>query len=81
MAGIEAARAKGRIDGRKPKLGPEQRKAIVELVESGQKIAAEAARIFGVHPSTVSRILAEARLERAGANAARTRSKSTGRKP
>ena len=57
-SGLEAARQQGRIGGRRPKLKPNQRQEIVHLVTSGQKTAAEAARLFDVHPATVSRLLA-----------------------
>ena len=58
-AGLERARGEGRIGGRRPKLNLSQREEIVEMVLSGRKTASEASRLFGVHPSTVSRILAE----------------------
>lgn len=61
-AGLDAAKAQGKLLGRRRKLGPEQRQMVVDLVTSGQKIPAEVARLFGVHPSTISRVLAEARL-------------------
>jgi len=57
-AGLEAARKKGRIGGRRPKLDAHQRQAIVAMVSSGQKTAADAARLFKIHPATVSRLLA-----------------------
>jgi DNA invertase Pin-like site-specific DNA recombinase len=56
-AGIDAARKKGRVGGRQPKLKPQQQKEIVKLVKRGKKTAADAARLFGVHPATVSRLL------------------------
>ena len=56
-SGLDAARKQGRIGGRRPKLSPEQQKEIVHLVTSGRKTAAQAARLFDVHPSTVSRCL------------------------
>ena len=56
-AGIDAARKEGRIGGRRPKLKPQQQKEIVKLVTTGKKTAADAARLFGVHPATVSRLL------------------------
>jgi DNA invertase Pin-like site-specific DNA recombinase len=56
-AGIEAARKEGRIGGRPPKLKAQQRLEIVKLVTKGKKTAADAARLFGVHPATVSRLL------------------------
>ena len=56
-AGLEAARKEGRIGGRPPKLKAQQRLEIVKLVTNGKKTAADAARLFGVHPATVSRLL------------------------
>jgi DNA invertase Pin-like site-specific DNA recombinase len=60
--GLDNARAEGRIGGRRPKLTPRQQKEVVQLVEAGQKSAADAARLFNVHPSTVNRLLAKTRL-------------------
>ncbi len=57
--GLEAARKAGRVGGRRPKLTPEQQKEIIQLVTSGQKTGAEAARLFRVHPSTIVRLLAK----------------------
>jgi DNA invertase Pin-like site-specific DNA recombinase len=56
-AGLETARAQGRIGGRKPKLKKQQKSEIIEMVNSGRKTASEAARIFNVHPATISRLL------------------------
>jgi DNA invertase Pin-like site-specific DNA recombinase len=56
-AGLDAARKEGRIGGRQPKLKPQQQQEIVKLVKEGEKTAADAARLFGVHPATVSRLL------------------------
>ena len=56
-AGLDAARKEGRLGGRPPKLKPQQRQEIVKLVKRGKKTAADAARLFGVHPATVSRLL------------------------
>jgi DNA invertase Pin-like site-specific DNA recombinase len=56
--GLDAAKKEGRIGGRRQKLKVRQQQEIVQLVSSGQKSAADAARLFNVHPSTVSRILA-----------------------
>lgn len=55
--GLDAARKHGRIGGRRPKLNTHQQQEIVRLVTSGQQTAADSARLFSVHPSTVSRIL------------------------
>lgn len=59
-AGLKAARRQGRVGGRRPKLKPEQQKEIVHMVMKGKKTAADAARLFRVHPSTVSRLLQRA---------------------
>jgi DNA invertase Pin-like site-specific DNA recombinase len=60
MAGLDAARKQGRIGGRRPKLRPNQQDEIVTMVSTGTKPAADAARLFNVHPATVSRLLASA---------------------
>ena len=60
--GLDAARKEGRIGGRRPKLKMNQEREIVLLVNSGQKTGADAARLFNVHPATVSRLLAKARV-------------------
>ena len=59
--GLLAARRAGRIGGRRPKLTPRQQEEIVHLVNIGQKTAADAARMFNVHPSTIARLLAKGR--------------------
>jgi DNA invertase Pin-like site-specific DNA recombinase len=59
-AGLAAAAAQGRKGGRRPKLSREQRALVVQLVTSGEKTAAETARLFKVNASTVSRLLADA---------------------
>lgn len=48
--GLEAARKDGRVGSRRPKLTLRQQQEIVKLVHSGQKNAADAARLFNVHP-------------------------------
>jgi DNA invertase Pin-like site-specific DNA recombinase len=57
-AGLAAARAEGRIGGRRRKLDDTKRCEIAEAVISGRKTAAQMARMFGVAPPTVSRIVA-----------------------
>jgi DNA invertase Pin-like site-specific DNA recombinase len=69
-AGLAAARAEGRVGGRRPKLTPAQRADIVENVRSGHRTAAQMARLYAVSPPTVSRILATFRVSRPD-NAAR----------
>jgi len=55
-AGLDRARREGRVGGRRPKLTPRQRRGVIAMVSSGRKTAADAARLFGVHPSTVGRL-------------------------
>jgi len=57
-AGLAAARAQGRIGGRRPKLTPGQRSVMVEDVLSGRRTAAQVARLHKVSQPTVSRLLA-----------------------
>lgn len=61
-SGLLAAREEGRVGGRRPKLTPRQQNEIVNLVNSGQKTAADSARLFNVHPSTVARLLGRRKL-------------------
>jgi DNA invertase Pin-like site-specific DNA recombinase len=48
--GLLAARQDGRVGGRRPKLTACQQQEIVHLINTGQKTAADAARLFNVHP-------------------------------
>lgn len=57
-AGLAAARAEGRVGGRRPKLTAGQRAAIVDTVLSGCQSAADMARLHKVSEATVSRLLA-----------------------
>ena len=59
--GLLAARKDGRIGGRRPKLTPRHKKNRPPG-GLGHKTAADAARLFNVHPSTVARLLARSRL-------------------
>ena len=61
-AGLEVARQDGRIGGRRPKLTLAQQAEINRMVSSGEKTAADAARLFKVHPAAVSRLLAQGRI-------------------
>ena len=54
-AGLDAARREGRVGGRRPKLSPQQQTEIRKMVARGDKTAADAARLFKIHPATVSR--------------------------
>ena len=64
-AGLKSARRQGRIGGRRPKLRSQQQAEIIKMVSRGRKTAADAARLFDVHPATVSRLLAHARMKTA----------------
>ena len=57
-AGLDAARAEGRVGGRRLKLSDQQQSEIRKMITKGDKTAADAARLFKVHPATVSRLLA-----------------------
>ena len=63
LNGLNAARQQGRVGGCHPKLSLHQQHEIVHLVHSGQKAAAESARLFNVHPATVSRLLKQTAKE------------------
>src|SRR3712207_2803056 len=60
-AGLAAARAEGRVGGRRKKLDAAKRREIAESVISGRKTGAEMARLFGISQPTVSRIVAQHR--------------------
>jgi DNA invertase Pin-like site-specific DNA recombinase len=47
-AGLAAARAEGRVGGRRKKLDAAKRREIAESVISGRKTGAEMARLFGI---------------------------------
>ena len=59
--GLETARREGRVGGRPPKLTRQQETEIMRMISRGRKTAADAARLFGVHPATISRLLSRAR--------------------
>jgi DNA invertase Pin-like site-specific DNA recombinase len=61
-AGLAAARAEGRVGGRRPKLTPAQRADIAENVLSGRRTAAQMARLHGISQPTISRIVAHYRI-------------------
>lgn len=56
-AGLEVARELGRTGGRRPKLSAQQQDEAVQMISSGRRSAADVARLFGVHPSTISRLI------------------------
>jgi DNA invertase Pin-like site-specific DNA recombinase len=60
-AGVAAARAAGRVGGRRKKLDAGQRREIAESVILGRKSGADMARLYNVSQPTVSRIVAQYR--------------------
>jgi hypothetical protein len=63
--GLLAARERGRVGGRLPKLTSHQRAEAIKMVNSGDKSAAEVARLFRVHRSSISRLIAKHALQTA----------------
>jgi len=61
QSGLNEARRQGRVGGRRRKLTAEQRDAAVRMATQEDRSVAEVARLFGVHPSTVSRLVAMSR--------------------
>ena len=55
--GITAAKAMGRIGGRKPKLTQSQRNEAIEMVMKEGKTTTEVARLFKVSAATISRLV------------------------
>ena len=61
-AGLAAARAEGRVGGRRKKLDAAKRREIAESVITGRKSGAEMARLYNISQPTVSRIVAQHRM-------------------
>ena len=59
--GMKAARAKGRLRGKKPKLSQRQESHLVSLHHAGTHTSAELAELFSVARSTVYRAIDRAR--------------------
>jgi len=57
-AGLAAARAEGRIGGRRKKLNDVKRREIAESVITGRKSGADMVRLYNISQPTVSRIVA-----------------------
>ena len=62
QAGLRAARAQGRGGGRRPKLTPQQQAEVLAMLGVGRS-AADIARIFRVHRTTISRIAGTATVK------------------
>jgi DNA invertase Pin-like site-specific DNA recombinase len=57
-AGLAAARERGTMLGRPAKLSTQQQQEVIRAVRVGSKTAADAARLFGLHRSNITRLLA-----------------------
>jgi DNA invertase Pin-like site-specific DNA recombinase len=57
-AGLAAARAEGRVGGRRKKLNDAKRREIAESVITGRKSGADMVRLYNISQPTVSRIVA-----------------------
>ncbi|MBW4025561.1 MAG: recombinase family protein [Proteobacteria bacterium] len=68
-AGVAAARAEGRVGGRRPKLNASKRREIAESVITGRKTGADMARLYNISQPTVSRIVAQHRSSSTGLSA------------
>ena len=62
-AGLVAARERGRVGGRSPKLDADQRRDFFENVFAGRRTGADMARLYNVSESTVSRVVADFRQQ------------------
>ncbi len=60
-AGLAAARARGRMGGRKPSLTPKKVKVARRMYEDGDSTVAEIAKVLGVSRATIYRHLGPAR--------------------
>ena len=60
-AGLAAARAEGRVGGRRKKLNDAKRREIAESVITGRKSGADMARLYNISQPTVSRIVSQYR--------------------
>ena len=69
--GLLAARERGRVGGRLPKLTAHQRTEAVKMVNRGDKTASEVARLFRVHRSTISRLISRESMQTAEVPASR----------
>jgi DNA invertase Pin-like site-specific DNA recombinase len=56
-AGLAAARDRGARLGRPAKWSPHQQQEVIKAVRDGSKTAADAARLFGLHRSNITRLL------------------------
>ena len=62
-AGLAAARDRGVKVGRPAKLSRRQQEEVIRTVRDGSKTAADTGRLFGLHRSNITRLLARYRLK------------------
>jgi DNA invertase Pin-like site-specific DNA recombinase len=55
--GMKVAKAKGRLQGKKPKLSPSQEQHLVKLYQAGEHTGSQLAELFNVARSTVYRAI------------------------
>lgn len=55
--GMAVAKARGKLEGRKPKLSPAQERHLVALHRAGDHLIAELVELFGIGRATVYRAL------------------------
>ena len=67
--GLAAARAEGRVGGRRPKLSERQRAGIADEVLSGRRTGASMARLHKISEATVSRVVEAYRTDAQGLGA------------
>ena len=60
--GMQVAKAKGRLRGKKPKLSVKQEKHLLELHTAGEHSKAELAELFSIGRSTVYRAIERGQL-------------------
>ena len=65
LAGLASAREKGRIGGRPPKVSDGQLNLVMDAIEREAMTQAEAARVLGVHRSTITRAIQRRAASRA----------------
>lgn len=63
-ASLDFARSQGRVGGRPPKIPPDLVVSVMAQVESGQSYA-QIAKLHGVHPATIGRVVAAERKRKA----------------
>ena len=62
-AGLAAARDRGARLGRPAKLSAHQQQEVIKAVRDGSKTAADAARLFGLHRSNITRLLERSEMK------------------